>query len=916
MWADSFREISSRIGRLFQRSRFESEMAEELQLHIELQTEQFMAEGLAREEARRQALIQFGGIEQTREQCREHVGIRLMSDFLHDMRYAIRTLVRSPGFAIVAVLTLAIGIGANTAVFSVVNTLLLRPLPFGQPDRIVMLWQQNTETGFNKDQVAWGDFLDWEQQNASFESLGYVVNSQRHSRNFMLRTGDDVTRIRGRFASSTLFGVLGVRPLLGQLFDAADDEPGGPRRVILSHALWTQAFGSDGEIIGGLVDVGRGESFEVAGVMPPEFRFPQDADIWLSIGGYSEHDERSVRRMHLGMRRRDVHPLWVVGRLRDGVTVDQADADLNAIQRQISETPANRNMVRLASEVITTPLLDQVNGQETRPALLLLMGAVAFVLLIGCANVANLLLARAMARRREIAIRVSLGAGRMRVIRQLLTESLLLSLLGAGLGVGIAVLGIDLLELIHTQSQYLGVKEFRFERLQSVGIDPAVLGFTVVVSIATGFVFGLIPAVQASRLDINRTLKEDSRSGTPGRATRLLRNSLLISEVALALVLLVCAGVALQGFVRVLKTDVGMLTNNVLRAELDLDMASQVYGTNPEDSFDEVIRRLKSVPGVTVASGCGETPLTTSGWNETFRIVDGQHDSVDQAELPAADVRLMGADAFATMGVPILEGREFTVNDNASAPRVATINQEMKERFFAEESPIGKLIQMRGWKSTERTIVGVVGSVQNYGKTKVRPEVYFPFRQQSFTGSEVGPVMLMRVSGSPVDVVPAIRSAVNGSDPREQVLIRFTGLDEVLDMSASAERFRTVLLACFAGTALLLAVVGVFGVMSYSTSQRVQEIGIRLALGAQPTDILKTVSLHGVLLCLAGIVIGAAVAVAVSRLLSSLFFGLESLDAVTLAAAGGLLLAVGTMASLLPAWKAMRVDPCVALRQE
>lgn len=912
MWAEAIREIRSRVARYRDRRRFEAEMDDELRFHVEMQTEQHVRNGLNPDEARRRALVEFGGLEQARENCRDNVGIRLMTDFFQDLRYAVRTLLRSPGFTIVAVLTLALGIGANTAVFSVVNTLLLKPLPFEKPEQVVMLWQQNPETGFDQEQVAWGDLPDWEKGNTTFERFGYVINQTSSSRNFMLRIGDDFTRIRARYVSSGLFDVLGVAPFQGQTLDEADDKPGGPRRAVLSHVLWTQAFDSYPDIIGQPINLGRGENFEVVGIMPSGFRFPEDADVWMSVAA-----SQGTRRLARTMTRRDAHGLWVVGRLREGVTVEEADADLNRIQQQIVADPANQNMVRLASEVITTPLLDQVNGQETRPALLLLMGAVGFVLLIACANVANLLLARAMSRRREIAIRVSLGAGRLRVIRQLLTESLLLSLLGAGAGILVAIWGIDLLELIHTDAAYLGVKEFRFDRLAAVSIDPQVLGFTVAVSVATGILFGLIPAIQASRLNVNEALKEDSRTGTQGRATRLVRNSLLVSEVALALVLLAGAGVAVQGFAKMLNVDTGLEPDNVLRAELDLDMSRQVYGMDTQEAYEEVTKRVLAVPGVESISGTGEPPLVKSGWNDIFKVVGSDHEAFSQAELPATDVRVMGPGVFSTLGIPILEGREFTEADDRSVPNITIINDVLKERFFPNESPLGKTIQMRGWRGHEKLVVGVVGSTRNYSRdSEDRPELYFPFKQSYLAGAEVGPMMMIKVQGDVNAVIPAIRDAVNGEDPRQQVLIKFAGMKEVLDMSASSERFQTVLLGCFAGVALLLAVVGVFGVMSYSTAQRVQEIGIRMALGAQPGQILRAITWQGVSLCLIGIAIGAAVSLSLSRLLSHLFFGVESIDALTLTGVSLTLLLVGAFACLIPAWRAMRVDPVVALRQE
>ncbi len=922
MGIERLRELAGRWCRVGQRTRFEAEMAEELQHHIEMLTEQFERDGWSPTEARRRALIEFGGVEQTREQCREDVGSRLMSDLIQDVRYAVRTLLRSPGFTIVAVLTLAIGIGANTAVFSVVNTLLLKPLPFDEPERIVMLWQGNAATGVEKDQVAWADYFDWQDGSETIERFGCVVNSTAVSRNFLMWSGGDVTRLRGRHVSSGLFDVLGVPPMLGQTLDENDDEPGGLPRAVLSYSLWTQAFGSDMQVIGqtldlgrddpGLIDVGGDARFEIIGVMPPDFRFPQDADIWLSIAGYA--NERSLRRT---FQRRDAHRIWALGRLRDGVSVEQATAELNTLQKQIAADPQNQNIPRLSSEVVVTPLLDQVNGHETRPTLLMLMGAVAFVLLIACANVANLLLVRAMARRREIAVRVALGASRLRVVRQLLTESLMLSVLAAAIGVLLAVWGIDLLELIHADTSHLGTKEFRFDRLGDVTIDPAVLGFTVGVSILTGAIFGLIPGCGASRVNVNDALKEDSRSSTSSRATRYLRNSLLVAEVALALVLLAGAGLTLRSFSRMLSVDVGMEPENVVRAELDIDMARKVYGLDAADSFEEVATRLRAVPGVLDVSGSGATPLVKSGWNDTFKIMGPIHETLEGADLPPTDVRLMGPGAFQTLGIPLLAGRDFTEADNAEATRVTIINDSLRQKYFGDEDPVGQIIRMRGWETMEKTIVGVVGGTRNFSAdTAGRPELYFPFKQSFFSGPEVGPVMLVRTQGEPTSLVPALRDAVDGSAPGQQVLIRFRNLDDILDQSASSERSHTVMLGCFAGVALLLAVVGVFGTISYTTSQRTQEFGIRLALGAQPAQILRSVASQGMTLCLSGIVIGAGLTLLFSKVLSSLVFGLETADLPTLAAVSTLLLLTGTTACLLPAWRAMQVDPAGALRHD
>lgn len=921
-WLDSLREFGFRLAKQIRRDRFEAEMDDELRFHIEMQTDQLVRSGISPDEARRQALIEFGGLEQTREQCREAAGIRLANDLASDLRYGTRTLMRTPGFTFVAVLTLALGIGANTAVFSVVNTLLLQPLPFAEPDRIVMLWQQNPQTGVMQSQVAWADYFDWREQSTTLESLGFVINMTAASRNQFVPLENEVTRIRGRHVSSGLFDVLGVRPGLGQTLDESDDRPGGKRRAVLSHSLWKRAFASDPQVIGRSItishevasfeNVGGDGSYEIIGVMPPSFRFPLDTEIWLSVAGWG--DEPTLTRL---FSRRDQHGLWVVGRLQEGESAETARAELADVQRRIAEEPRNQETIRLATGTIVTPLLDQINGTETRPALLLLQGAVVFVLLIACVNVANLLLARAMSRRREIAIRVSLGAGRWRMARQLLTESLLLSICGAAAGLLLAWGSIELLELIQTDAGYLGVKDFRFHRLDNIEIDPLVIAFAVGVSVATGILFGLIPALQASRLNVNEALKEDTRSGTPGRTMCRLRNVLLVSEVALALVLLVAAGVSLRGFARITDVDTGMQPKNVLRAECDLKAAERIFKVDSRAAFDEVIRRLKTVPGVLTVSACGENPLVKSGWNDAFKILDSPHEALEGSRLPLTDVRVMGPGAFETLGIPLLEGRDFTEADNRTAPRVTIINDVLKKRFFPDESPLGRTIQMRGYRSQEKTIVGVVGSVRNYnGQSVDQPELYFPFRQSYLLGLEVGPVILIGIRGDTDSLIQAIVQAVDRPDAEEPILIRVSTMEDVLGMSASSERFQTVLLSCFAAVALLLAMVGVYGVIAYSTAQRTGEFGIRIALGAQPRQILGTVVIDGARLCSAGVAIGVAVSFLLCQLLKDVFFGIDSLDLSTLAFVATLLWIVGVIACLVPAWNAMQINPLEALRHE
>jgi putative ABC transport system permease protein len=432
-----------------------------------------------------------------------------------------------------------------------------------------------------------------------------------------------------------------------------------------------------------------------------------------------------------------------------------------------------------------------------------------------------------------------------------------------------------------------------------------------------GVLFGLIPAVQASRLNVSAALKEDTRSGTPGRMMCLLRNGLLVWEVALALVLLAGAGVSLRGFARMTDVETGMQPENALRAECDLDVAKRLYGQDSHAAFEEVVSRLRGVPGVVAVSACGEDPLVKSGWNDAFKILGSRHETLSRAQLPATDVRAMGPGAFETLGIPLLEGRDFCAADDRSATPVTIINDVLKRRFFPDESPIGKTIQMRGWRGHEKLIVGVVGSVRNYsGQSVDQPELYFPFQQSYLLGLEVGPVVLIRTEGDSESLIPGIRQAVDGQDSRQPILVRLATMDEVLGMSASSERFQTVLLSCFAAVALLLAMVGVYGVIAYSTTQRTSEFGIRIALGAQPQQILRSVIVHGAQLCGLGILIGIAVSFVLGRLLESFMFGIGSLDLVTIVAVSSVLWIVGVAACLIPAWNAMRINPFDALRHE
>jgi putative ABC transport system permease protein len=886
---------------LFRRRRWEEDLHSELQFHLDMQAEEYRRRGLSPEAADHAARRDLGGLAQVEESCRDAAGFVWLQDLWRDLQYGGRTLLRNPGFTLAAVVTLALGIGANTAVFSVVNSVVLEPLPFHEPERLVMLWQDNPERWNDIDQVASADFVDWQRENTVFEAMGFVGSQQSASRNFLLRRGDLPVRLRGRFADSGLFEVLGVPPQIGRAFRPEEDAPGQDRVAILSHGLWQRLFANDPNAIGQTIDVG--EPYEIVGVMPPGFAFPQDAELWLSWSGYPFHSSEGTRWRH---------SLWVVARLKPGVTAEQAQSELTELQQRIAAE--NPGVQKIATQVKVVPLLDQVIGGGTRPALLALLAAVGFVLLIACANVANLLLARATGRQKELAVRVSLGAGRWRVVRQMLTESVLLSLIGGGLGVLLAVWGINLLEAVRPDDAFRSVKEVRFDRVQDIRLDARVLGFTLLLSVLTGIVFGLVPALQASRVNLNDVLKEEGRTTTAARSSRRFGNALLVAEIALSLILLVGAVQMLQSFAGLQAIDTGVRAEHVVQAEVDLGMAAQRYSGSAQDVYFQIRERLEALPDVISVSGAGESPLAASGWQDTIAIQGLP--ATPASELRTSDVRVVAPGSFEALGVPILEGRDLTERDTEQATIVVVVNAEFARQFCGGRSPIGESFQFRG-VGRRYEIVGLVGNVRSYNRDRdVRPEIYVPYRQSFFTGGELGPLLVVRTRQDPAAAIAALRLAVEGDNPPGPILKDFTMAEQLLAASASSERFQTILLGVFAALALVLAAIGVYGVISYSTAQRVHEIGIRTALGAQPGHVLRLILGHGLLLALAGAGVGVAGAFGLARLSSSLLYGITAADPLVVGGVAVVLTAVALAACLIPARRAMNVDPMVALRHE
>jgi len=569
----------------------------------------------------------------------------------------------------------------------------------------------------------------------------------------------------------------------------------------------------------------------------------------------------------------------------------------------------------IATRVEVVPLLNQVIGGGTRSALFVLMAAVGFVLLIACANVANLLLARGTARQKELAVRVALGAGRGRVVRQLLTESLLLSLVGGGVGILLAVWGVDLLQAIRPDDAFRNVKDLRFDRVQEITLNVDVLGFTLLVSLLTGLVFGLAPALHASRVNLNEVLKEEGRAVSGSRRSRRFGNALLATEVALSLVLLVAAVQMLQGFARMQQVETGVQVETVVQAEIDMDLAGQRYPGSTHDVYLQIRERLEALPEVAAVAAAGQSPLEASGWQSSISI-DGRPVTT-LSELKTTDVRVVTPGTFATFGVPILRGRDVTEGDTLDSPLVAVVNEEFSRQFLAGDDPVGESFRFAGLNRTYE-IVGLVGDVRNYSRSgNLRPEISFPYRQQpQFIGSELGPLLFVRTTGDPRRVIDLLRSTVEGDDPPGPILNNFQPAERVLVSSASSERFQTVLLAVFAGVALLLAAVGVYGVMSYSTSQRVHEIGVRMALGARRGDVLKLIVGRGIVLTLVGVVIGVPASLAWGRITSSLLYDMTAADPLVIGVVAVVLTTVAALACLIPARRAVNVDPMVALRHD
>ncbi|MFQ5744452.1 MAG: ABC transporter permease [Acidobacteriota bacterium] len=817
-----------------------------------------------------------------------------METLLKDFRYAVRTLWRSPGFAAVVILTAALGIGANSAIFSVVDAVLLRPLPYQDPERLVMVWDRNPERGLERSPISYANYLDWAQQNSFFEHQAAYGHSP-----FNLSDGDTPERVWGLRASAGLFPALGIDPVLGRTYGPDEDRPGGERVVVLSHRLWQRRFGGDGEIVGRTVRL-NGESFTVIGVMPAGFTFPQfpqniPVDLWVPLAPFTDGRPRGSRSV------------LAVAKLKEGVTLEQAEAGIATIAGRLEREYPNVNSGWTS---VLVPLHGQVVG-PVRAALLTLFGAVGLVLLIACANIANLSMARAAGRQREIAVRAALGAGRLRLVRQLLTESLLLAIAGGALGLLLADWAVQFL---------VASSPGEVTRLgEQISIDWRMVGFTLVTSLVTGVLFGLIPALRTSRSDLHEALKEGGSAWAAGFRGLPVRSTLVVAQVALALVLLIGAGLLIRSLAGLMDIEPGFDTQDLLTMEILLPEASYPGQPQVRAFHQALLEGAGELPGVRSVATVNFLPLSGYSAARPFTI---DKRPLPPGERPRAEERAVSPDYFRAMGITLVAGRLFTAQDNSDAPGVTIISESMARRYWLDEDPLGRRLTTSSlanflrddWSdlAASREIVGVVSDVHYSALAAPADDtIYLPYRQDPWPWL----ALVVKASADPATLVEAVRNQVRELDPN-LALYNLRTMRRVISTTVAADRFRVLLLAVLAGLALALATVGIYGLVSFSIKQRTHEIGVRLALGARPQEVFGLVVRQGLALAAVGVAVGMLAAIALTRLLSSWLFGITATDPATFLGISLIMVAVAALACWLPARRAARVDPVVSLRVE
>jgi len=884
-------EVRARLAGLGLSPARELEIIEELSQHLQDGYEQELDRGATEDEAQWESLgRELKQVERRVPQNPVAMGTdtktSIMGDIAQDLRYGLRTLRKNPGFTSVAVLALALGIGANSAIFSVVNTVLLQPLPYKNPAQLVMLWENATHLGFPKNTPSPANFLDWRGQNTVFTGMAAMA-----PKNFNLTGVGEPERLDGRRVSANLFDLLGVQPRLGRGFLPREDTPGA-HVVILSHGLWQRRFGSDPRIIGQALNL-NGESYSVVGVMPPGIDLPGfdnwKDQLWVPIAFPSEEAQS-----------RGNHYLEVIARMKPGVTLKQAKAEMETIAARLAQQYPKENL-RIGT--VVNPLHEEVVG-DIRPALLVLLGAVGFVLLIACANVANLLLARAAVRQKEIALRLALGASRSRLTRQFLTESVLLALLGAAVGLMFAFAGLRILKTFIPDT---------ISQADSIGIDANVLVFTALVAVVTGLVFGLAPAAQASNFNLNETLNEGGRDAAGGSKGARLRGLLVIAEVAVSFVLLIGAGLLINSFLHLRNVDPGFRADHLLTAKIDLPELKYPDKEHRIPFLDEVLRRVNTLPGVESAALAGNLPLTYNG-DSMYIAVEGIPDPPTDQQMDVI-YRAIGPGYFSAMGIPLVRGRDFTDQDTTETGYTVVVSEKLAQHFWPGQDPIGKRLKPGSTASDSpwRDVIGVVKDVrQNDFLAAPKMQMYMSYRQLKSLAPNA---LVVRTRVEPMSLATALRNAVWAVD-KDQPVSNIDTMEHIVAGAVARQRFSTMLLGIFATLALMLAAVGIYGVMSYSVAQRTHEIGIRMALGARRSDVLKMTVKQGLKLVAIGVVIGLVAAFVLTRVMASLLFGVSTTDPVTFFSISLVLMGVAMLASYIPALRATKVDPMVALRAQ
>jgi predicted permease len=866
----------------------DTDLERELQSDLDLEEEEQRENGLPPEEAHYAARRAFGNATLIKEQTHEAWGWAAFEHFFRDLRYALRQLGRSPGFTSAAILTLALGIGATTAMFSLVNAVLLRPLPFPEQDRLMWLAQQDHSLpGVASEALSYPDYFDWRAQNHTFSGMASYVGG-----GIALESKGESQRLDDQTVSSNFFQVLGVAPMLGRDF-RWDDEKQGNRTVMLSYSLWQSAFGAARDIAGKSITM-DGRNYTVAGVMPKGFQFPLENPgpaLWISIADDAEGKKT-------GQRGFDV--LRVIGRLKAGVSVEQAKADLSIIAGNLALQYPDTN--KQYASALVKPELEQLTG-DTRPAMRVLCGAVTLVLLMVCANVAGLLLARGSRRNAEFALRSAIGASRTAIIRQLLVESATLSLGGGAAGVALACW------LVNAAVRLMPLD---IPRMQDASVDGSVLLFDLAVSLLTGILFGVLPAWRLSRSMPAQALRDGSRTVTGAGGRNRVHNGLVVAQTAIGLVLLLSSGLLIRSFIRILNVDPGFDPQHVLSARAGVSFNKMKHDQHVQ-FFDEVLARISAIPGVQSASAGWPLPMSDSNASISFNI---QGRPIARGDEPSEELGLAMPGYFATMRIPLISGRTFGELDGARGTPTIIINQAFANKYFRGENPLGHHIQVRlgddVFEQSIREIVGVVGDTKLKKLTAgAEPQYYLPYAQAVVTN----PFLVVRTSGDPAIMQDAIRAAVQGIDQSVPVY-QVSTLEDYISKSAAQPRFQTFVLTGFAAIALVLAAIGLYGLLSYMVVQRTLEIGLRIAMGAQRSDVLRMIVRRGLTMALIGVLAGVAISAVMLRLLSGMLYGIRLSDPITFAGTIGLLLTVSVVASIVPAYRAARLDPIQTLREQ